>query len=71
MVRQVSDRVAVMRGGVIVEEGPVDEVYDRPAHACTRQLLAAVPSLDPARAAGRRSGRGSRAVPDGVLTGSS
>ncbi|WP_371617788.1 dipeptide ABC transporter ATP-binding protein [Streptomyces sp. NBC_00454] len=57
VVRQVSDRVAVMRGGVIVEEGPVDEVYDRPAHAYTRQLLAAVPALDPALAAERRLGR--------------
>ncbi|MFZ3500194.1 dipeptide ABC transporter ATP-binding protein [Streptomyces sp. 5.8] len=57
VVRQVSDRVAVMRGGVIVEEGPVDEVYDRPAHAYTRELLAAVPSLDPAVAAARRLGR--------------
>ncbi|MFD8985924.1 dipeptide ABC transporter ATP-binding protein [Streptomyces sp. NPDC059564] len=57
VVRQVSDRVAVMRGGLIVEEGPVDEVYDRPAHPYTRQLLAAVPALDPERAAERRSAR--------------
>ncbi|MFD5489642.1 dipeptide ABC transporter ATP-binding protein [Streptomyces virginiae] len=45
VVRQVSDRVAVMRAGEIVEEGPVDEVYDRPAHPYTRRLLAAVPAL--------------------------
>ncbi|MFJ5633083.1 dipeptide ABC transporter ATP-binding protein [Streptomyces goshikiensis] len=54
VVRQVSDRVAVMRGGEIVEEGPVDEVYDRPAHPYTRHLLDAVPLLDPELAAARR-----------------
>ncbi|WP_407837335.1 dipeptide ABC transporter ATP-binding protein [Streptomyces sp. DSM 116496] len=68
VVRQVSDRVAVMRGGVIVEEGPVDEVYDRPSHAYTRELLAAVPSLDPALAAARRLGRRRSG---GVLAGAS
>ncbi|WP_405716054.1 hypothetical protein [Streptomyces xanthophaeus] len=40
-----------------MEEGPVDEVYDRPAHPCTRQLLAAVPVLDPLLAAARRTTR--------------
>ncbi|MGW6707322.1 dipeptide ABC transporter ATP-binding protein [Streptomyces sp. NPDC054956] len=63
VVRQVSDRVVVMRSGAIVEEGPVDEVYDRPEHAYTRQLLAAVPSLDPALAAERRLGRRRLAAP--------
>ncbi|MFE9928999.1 dipeptide ABC transporter ATP-binding protein [Streptomyces sp. NPDC005533] len=57
VVRQVSDRVAVMRAGEIVEEGPVDEVYDRPVHPYTRRLLAAVPALDPVRAAERRTSR--------------
>ncbi|MER5733856.1 ABC transporter ATP-binding protein [Streptomyces sp. NPDC002138] len=60
VVRQVSDRVVVMRRGEVVEEGPVDEVYDRPRHAYTRQLLAAVPSLDPALAAARRAARAPR-----------
>ncbi|MFD7263425.1 dipeptide ABC transporter ATP-binding protein [Streptomyces sp. NPDC059874] len=57
VVRQVSDRVAVMYAGQVVEEGPVDEVYDRPAHTYTRQLLAAVPALDPELAERRRSSR--------------
>ncbi|MGJ5753509.1 peptide/nickel transport system ATP-binding protein [Streptomyces puniciscabiei] len=62
VVRQVSDRVAVMRHGRVVEYGPADEVYDSPREPYTRQLLAAVPALDPELAAQRRAARREPAV---------
>ncbi|MCX4674449.1 ABC transporter ATP-binding protein [Streptomyces sp. NBC_01433] len=57
VVRQVSDRVAVMRNGVVVEQGDADDVYGSPQDPYTKQLLAAVPALDPGLAAVRRAAR--------------
>ncbi len=53
VVRQVSDRIAVMYLGRIVELGPVEEVSRRPVHPYTEALLSAVPVPDPEVAARR------------------
>jgi peptide/nickel transport system ATP-binding protein/oligopeptide transport system ATP-binding protein len=53
VVRQVADRVAVMRRGRLVEVGEAEQVFHRPEHPYTRQLLDAVPVLDPRK--GRRA----------------
>jgi peptide/nickel transport system ATP-binding protein len=49
VVRYISDRVLVMYLGEVVELGPVDRVWEAPAHPYTRALLAAMPSSDPDR----------------------
>jgi peptide/nickel transport system ATP-binding protein len=46
VVRHLSDRVAIMYLGRIVEEGPADQVFAQPNHPYTQALLAEVPRLD-------------------------
>jgi peptide/nickel transport system ATP-binding protein len=46
-VRYVSDWIAVMYLGEVVEYGPAEQVFQDPAHPYTRALLDAVPMLDP------------------------
>ena len=46
VINHVSERVMVMKDGVVVESGSVRAVFDRPAHAYTRALIDAIPTLD-------------------------
>jgi microcin C transport system ATP-binding protein len=48
IVRKLADKVCVMKGGKIVETGPVEQVFTQPEHPYTRALLAAEPKPDPA-----------------------
>jgi peptide/nickel transport system ATP-binding protein len=46
VARQVAHRVLVMRRGRVVEQGPVDKIFDAPADEYTRELLAAIPGAE-------------------------
>ena len=47
IIRYISDRIAVMHQGYIVELGPANEIYSHPLHPYTRSLLTAIPQPDP------------------------
>ncbi|MGW6131868.1 ABC transporter ATP-binding protein [Cellulomonas sp. NPDC055163] len=52
VVADLADRVLVMKNGRVVESGPVEEIFHRPQHPYTRQLLDAVPHLGAATPGG-------------------
>ena len=45
VVARVADRVAVMRGGLLLEQGPTHSLFANPLHLYTRSLLGAIPTL--------------------------
>ncbi|EMJ6800883.1 ATP-binding cassette domain-containing protein [Staphylococcus aureus] len=47
MVKYISDRIAVMHFGKIVEIGPAEEIYQNPLHDYTKSLLSSIPQPDP------------------------
>jgi oligopeptide/dipeptide ABC transporter ATP-binding protein len=63
VIRHISDRVAVMYVGKIVEAGPADLLFADPLHPYTRALLAAVPEADPAKPPPRLTLQGEVSTP--------
>jgi oligopeptide transport system ATP-binding protein len=55
VVRHISDRIAVMHHGKIVEQGEADQICERPQDEYTKKLLAAVPIPDPRESRQRRA----------------
>jgi ABC-type oligopeptide transport system ATPase subunit len=61
VIRYICDSVAVIHRGRIVEEGPIDQIFERPGDDYTRMLISAMPDPDPDRSPFRQEGR-----PDGT-----
>jgi peptide/nickel transport system ATP-binding protein len=57
VVRDFADRVIVMQGGLVVEEGTVRDIFDNPVQPYTQRLLAASLDPDPQVQARRREAR--------------
>jgi oligopeptide/dipeptide ABC transporter ATP-binding protein len=69
VVQHVSDRVAVMYLGRIVEEGPAEAVLGSPLHPYTQALVSAVPEIDPYQRKQRIVLKGDPPNPENVPTG--
>jgi ABC-type oligopeptide transport system ATPase subunit len=61
VIRYICDSVAVIHRGRIVEEGPIDQIFERPGDDYTSMLISAMPDPDPDRSPFRQEGR-----PDGT-----
>lgn len=57
VVEQLSDRIAVMKDGLIVEQGTTRQIIGNPQHEYTQKLIAAVPVPDPSEQERRRAAR--------------
>ncbi|RDE09693.1 ABC transporter ATP-binding protein [Pelagibacterium lacus] len=70
VVRHISQRVAILNSGQIVEIGARDAIYERPLHPYTQTLLSAVPEPDPTIKLARQDRkRAGGPVPDATGTG--
>ncbi len=69
VVHHTADRVAVMYLGQIVEQGPVEAIFDDPQHPYTRALLASIPGEDARRAAQLSAERAAGEIRPGAATG--
>jgi peptide/nickel transport system ATP-binding protein len=47
VISHLSDRVLVMKDGVVVEQGVPDDIFQHPQHPYTRELIASIPSFEP------------------------
>jgi peptide/nickel transport system ATP-binding protein len=63
---QVADRIVVMYGGRVVEQGSAEQVVNSPGHPYTQLLLSAVPGSDQKRAGPARAGASAAAVGGGI-----
>ena len=69
VIAETVDRVVVMNGGRVMEEGPVQQIFDAPKHSYTQSLLASLTmgrsKTDETRAARERAGaRAARSLQD-------
>lgn len=69
VIHHVSDRIAVMYLGRIVEEGSADDVLRRPLHPYTQALVSAVPDTDPDRRKKRQPLAGELPNPESIPSG--